>query len=760
MTGINKLVILLYSIISFAASGCSGGNTHFSNSDMVKLISTFEIPGGSGHLLISGNYAYVKDADRVIHVIDISNPSSPHEVGSIDIRPSKAYGFEVSGGYAFVTDGTGLRIIDISNPASPRQKGYYRSKGDTSSVTTVAISGNYAYIDDEFNEVMATIDISDRANPVRVASFSTTALSFTWDIKISGNYAYLTGIDPNIVIVDISDPTSPVQVNRFNYGYRGGAKCHIDKDYIYVANFYHPAHITANNFKIFDISNKKDVKLLGQYTASEDEISIHSVFSGWGYAFCAHGTHGVRIVDVSNPSNPVEAGIFNTSGNSVGAWVKGPYIFVSDANPGLKIYKYLGTGTGDSGQPFGSFDTPVEGTTVSGCVPFTGWALDDVEVESVRLFREEESSLVPFGDALFIEGARPDIEQAYPGYPNNYKAGWGYMMLSDFLPNQGSGVLIIHAIATDTKGHQVTLGTKTIKVDNDNANAVKPFGAIDTPARGGIASGSDFVNFGWALTPMPDTIPFDGSTITIWVDGVPLGNPVYNQCREDIAALFPGYNNSKGAVGYFYLDTTQYENGLHTIVWSVEDNGENSKGIGIGSKYFIIQNSEFRGHEPLVNGTRHVAYKGSVVSNDFSRIPVDDSSPVEVIKGFNRNGVPLKSYPDDDDKGIITIKTRELERIEIYLNDYQAEGNVMVNEDSSNNSKFKIQNSKFYYGFQVVGNRLRPLPIGAALDKEIGVFYWHPGVGFIGEYRLVFIERGQNNRLIKKNIKIFIKPKF
>jgi hypothetical protein len=556
-------------------------------------------------------------------------------------------------------------------------------------------------------------------------------------------------------------------VNRFNYGYQGGARCHIDNDYIYVANFYHPAHITANNLKIFDISNKQDVKFLGQFTTSEDEISIYSVFSGWGYAFCAHGTHGVRIVDVSNPSNPVEAGIFNTSGNSVGTWVKDPYIFVSDANPGLKIYKYLGTGTGkrtgigtvDSTQPFGSFDTPVEGTTMSGCVPFTGWVLDDEEVESVQLFREGESSLVPIGDALFIEGARPDIEQAYPGYPNNYKAGWGYMMLSHFLPKKGSGVLIIHAIATDTTGHQVTLGTKTIKVDNDNAHAVKPFGAIDTPARGGIASGSDFVNFGWALTPMPNTIPFDGSTITVWVDGVPLGNPVYNQWRGDIAAFFPGYNNSNGAVGYFYLDTTQYENGLHTIVWSVEDDGKNSSEIG--SKYFLIQNTEFRGQEPLVNGVRRMNDKGSVASSNFSRIPVDDSSPVEVVKGFNRNGVPLKSYPDVN--GNITIEIHELERIEIYLNDYQARVNAnsaKVNEDRSKNSKFKIQHSKLYSGFQVIASQLRPLPIGSTLDREIGVFYWNPGVGFIGEYRFLFIERGQNNRLVKKNIKIFIKPKF
>jgi hypothetical protein len=317
-------------------------------------------------------------------------------------------------------------------------------------------------------------------------------------------------------------------------------------------------------------------------------------------------------------------------------------------------------------------------------------------------------------------------------------------MLSNFFPHQGNGVLIIHAIATDTKGHQVTLGTKAIKVDNGNANRVKPFGAIDTPAQGGIASGSDFVNFGWALTPKPNTIPFDGSTITVWVDGVPLGNPVYNQSREDIAALFPGYNNSKGAVGYFYLDTTQYENGVHTIAWSVEDDAGNSEGIG--SRYMKILNAEISSQRSSVNGMQRVAYKGSAAGNDLSRVPVDDSSPVEIIKGFNRNVIPLKSYPDE--KGIITIEIRELERLEVRLFPGGA-GRVRG-----------LAPLLKCAGFQVVGNQLRPLPIGTTLENEIGVFYWYPGPGFIGEYRFVFIEKGQNSELIKKNIKIFVKPKF
>ncbi|MCP4707349.1 MAG: BACON domain-containing protein, partial [Planctomycetes bacterium] len=244
-------------------------------------------------------------------------------------------------------------------------------------------------------------------------------------------------------------------------------------------------------------------------------------------------------------------------------------------------------GAGQNKGPFGSFETPEHDSWVRSSVPFTGWVLDDVGVDRVELYRQYQNYLVKIDDAVLIEGARSDIEQSYPSYPNNHKAGWGYMMLTNFLP-WGDGQYKIHAIATDVELNRVTLGVITIHVDNNNA--VKPFGAIDAPGQGMAATGSKYINWGWALTPQSNTIPTDGSTITVWVDGFPLGNPVYNNYRSDIATLFPGYNNSNGAVGYFPLDTTSYSNGIHTIAWSVTDNGGNTDGIG--SRYFTVENTK------------------------------------------------------------------------------------------------------------------------------------------------------------------------
>ncbi|MBN1780226.1 T9SS type A sorting domain-containing protein [bacterium] len=238
--------------------------------------------------------------------------------------------------------------------------------------------------------------------------------------------------------------------------------------------------------------------------------------------------------------------------------------------------------------PFGSFDTPLDGSTVSGSVPFTGWVLDDIGIKSVIIYRISNGNQIAVGQAVLVRGARPDIESNYPGYPMNDKSGWSYSVPTHQLPNGGNGMYTFTVVVRDLDGHSTDLGTKNIICDN--ANAVKPFGAIDTPAPGGTAHGAAYRISGWALTPQPGRIPEDGSTIDVFVDGVNVGKVTYNVYRQDIASLYPGYANSNGAGGWFDLNTTLYDNGLHSIQWVARDDGGHADGIG--SRYFTICNQD------------------------------------------------------------------------------------------------------------------------------------------------------------------------
>ena len=351
--------------------------------------------------------------------------------------------------------------------------------------------------------------------------------------------------------------------------------------------------------------------------------------------------------------------------------------------------------------PFGSFDTPVNNTSgVAGAIPVTGWALDSVEAISVDIWREPvtgeaagsgPNGLVFIGNALFVSGARPDVQNSFQTTPFNYRAGWGYLLLTNFLPNSsgsgpsGNGTYKLHAIAHNKDGALLDLGTSTISVDN--VHAAKPFGTLDTPVPGATVSGTGYVNFGWALTQNPYFISTNGSTITVYLDGQPRpGNPVYNQYRSDIANAFPGLANSNGAVGYYVLDTTRIANGVHTIAWVVFDNA--SRGDGIGSRYFNVFNTS------------------STTAGPEEAQAVAPTDMVTLRRGFDRDREPEPMASDQN--GAYSVEIEELGRMELRAG---------VNG-----------------GYMLVNGERHPLPDGSSLND--GVFYWQPGPGFVGEYQL------------------------
>jgi hypothetical protein len=720
-----------------------------------------------GGIVVSGNYAYVANYKGGLRIIDISNMRSPIEVGQYksDYDVFEVY---VKENYAYIAGGLeGLKVIDVSNPAVPIQVGSCKTEG---SVLDVWVSGNYAYVP-VYLHGLRVIDISQPASPRQVGL--TTIPRQASKVCVSGNHAYVVDFDEGLFIFDVSTPAMPVQVGNYS-DISFCSNMYIDGKYLYLACG------NSGGLKVLDISNPALPTLVGVYDNAWGPIGpvdVHvvgnNIYLAEGQFFILQSTHsdsppqialnrkniyfstnksgaatGSQSFSIENsggstlnwsvsmnenqnwltctPTYGIDSGnvvvSVNPSWVSVGTYhstitVSAPFAVNSPQYIDVTLNIFKG---GETSKPFGEFAAPTDGAVVSSSIPITGWALDDVGVRSVQIFREEGGGLIYIGDAVFVEGARPDVEQAYPAYPNNYRAGWGYMMLTNFLPGGGNGPFKIYAIATDLEGNQVTLGARTIICDN--ANAVKPFGTIDTPSQGGLASGSNFINFGWVLTPLPNIIPTDGSTIQVWVDGVFLGNPVYNQYREDIAGLFPDYNNSNGAVGYFYLDTTLYKNGVHTIQWTAVDDAGNIDGIG--SRYFTIQNAgESRTAAYDIQSSRFN------VDLDRSQTLVDHSRAGRIRSGYDNNE-PYEIYPDE--KGIISIEIKELEHLEIRFFDEE-------------NSTLK---------------NITPLPIGSTLDAEQGIFYWSPGPGFVGNYRLVFIEEDTYGHQASRNVLIKIRPKF
>lgn len=395
--------------------------------------------------------------------------------------------------------------------------------------------------------------------------------------------------------------------------------------------------------------------------------------------------------------------------------------------------------------PFGLIDTPVDNATgITGSIPVTGWALDDVQVMSVRIYRdpvapESPGTLVYVGDATFVPGARPDVAAAYPSTPFNTRAGWGYLLLTNVLPNRGTGMFRLHAYAEDREGNVRLLGMRTITCANSTATT--PFGAIDTPAEGGVVAGTVYDNFGWVLSPGPARAdPPGGGTVRVLIDGVAVGSPGGWTSRSDLSALFPSslYPGIGNALGVYSFSTAGLSAGLHTIAWSVVDN--QGRAAGLGSRYFTVSSAVSPGVEPSAGAPSTAASADAIDALPPGR------GAIAGRRGFTLDA-PLRTF-DPDAGGLVTIDAEEVDRIELDLDPRLGDA-----------SEASASPAIGYAGYLRAGAALAPLPIGASLDAATGVFAWQPGVGFVGTYDLVFIRSEAGRPVGRQEVRVLLHPR-
>jgi len=443
---------------------------------------------------------------------------------------------------------------------------------------------------------------------------------------------------------------------------------------------------------------------------------------------------------------------------------------------------------GEPDPPFGQVDTPAQNAQgLQGAVGISGWAVDNIGVSSVKVYRAcfsfdnpsscqsmDGASLVFVADAVFVDGARPDVESQYPGYPQGYRAGWGVQLLSNMLPHLpnsqlygGVGTLSLFVYATDLEGQRVLLGRTTtdhtpttIALANDTI--AKPFGTLDTPGQGQTVAGT-IANFGWAITPDVNTsadgsdivIPTNGSTISVFIDGVAIGQATYNQCRgtvgtpppagvycdDDVANIFGNASPAaplttrsgnptkfrnldagRGPQAFAVLDTTVVADGMHTLAWSVTDS--NGRVEGIGSRFFIVFNGDSSratkvtaaapaSASPVTADSTATATTTTDRATKPGRVtPQRAPGSVAVRKGFDL-GSGFKDVPSEG-KGTRSISVSSGDRVELSFADGVTAVALMVNGQS------------------------RSLPVGATLDPARGTFAWMPPSGYFGTYRFVF----------------------
>jgi hypothetical protein len=278
---------------------------------------------------VQQDYAYLAAGEEGLQIIDVSDPTAPTLAGTYEIS-SALVSVAVSGTVAVALDDAGkMLLFDVSTPAAPVELGRYTLLG---SGYQVVLAGNYAYIPIG-DSGLHIINISTPDAPTAVGVYQTEGAAH---VVVAGDYAYLSTNTGLLHIIDITNPNAPTAIRSYGPLWGFGTRAQVvENDRLYLTI---QVGTDWTYVKIFDLSDPTapipieselslDVLKVGAYglnlAVKDDKIYIP--------------TGRLRMIDVSDPSRPIETGSYKQGGDMIIA--ANDHVYLADSENGLYIFK-------------------------------------------------------------------------------------------------------------------------------------------------------------------------------------------------------------------------------------------------------------------------------------------------------------------------------------------------------------------------------------------------------------------------------------
>ena len=152
-----------------------------------KVVGEYRLadPDGISDVTVVRGFAYLAVGAQGLQIVDVRDPSHPHQVSSLD-TPGYVQGVDVVGNLAYLADDDGgLRVIDVTSPTNPRAVGVIQV-GDVA--VDVTVQGHYAFVAAGKAGVYV-VDIADPTYLTIVGVFDTPG--FANAVTVDGALVYV-----------------------------------------------------------------------------------------------------------------------------------------------------------------------------------------------------------------------------------------------------------------------------------------------------------------------------------------------------------------------------------------------------------------------------------------------------------------------------------------------------------------------------------------------------------------------------------------
>lgn len=316
----------------------------------------YTAPDGREYAILGCNGSSGRPAGTSI--IDITDDVNPREVAFISGPASSWREMKTYGHYAYVVSeasNSGVQIIDLSG--LPDSAVFVRTFTYTSGANnigrnhTITIADGYMYLNGSANWSPGGMLIFDLRNDPLVPEFvGMYQPEYIHDSYVLRDTIYASAINSNggLYIADAKNKTNVRTIGKITYTGSGTHNAWVTKDRRYVITTDEIGS-TPKTLKFWDISTLPAVPAnpTATFTPVPGQI-VHNVTVRGDYAYVAWYSAGVRVVNISNPAVPLDAGGYDTNPSTSGysgIWGIYPYfpsgkIIAGDMGNGLWVFRF------------------------------------------------------------------------------------------------------------------------------------------------------------------------------------------------------------------------------------------------------------------------------------------------------------------------------------------------------------------------------------------------------------------------------------
>jgi len=328
---------------------------------------------------VAGNLLFQCDGGGGLRIFDITDAADPSLLGSIDNAYLtweqgrwNMYAVAYEAPYAFVAArNSGVLVIDVSNPSAPA----LITTIDTPDMASdVEVDGQRLFVADRSGGLLL-YDVSNPSVPVLVSAYDTPSIPYDefLGLEVSGDLVYTAAYWMGLVVVDFSSPTAPVAAGSLRLSPYLLWDVKLLGDYAYVVG-------EGSGLQIIDCSDLGNMEVVGRAVTPDEGVELNdkppfSVTVQGGCAFVGDGFGGLQVVDITNVFAPRVIDSVALPGYSWGVGYKDGYVYVGDFLQGVAVVdatEYLVSDSGGEGEGEGEGEMDTAAPSVAVTSPNEG----------------------------------------------------------------------------------------------------------------------------------------------------------------------------------------------------------------------------------------------------------------------------------------------------------------------------------------------------------------------------------------------------